>query len=361
VTLVGAQVVRPNGTLDENVAVVVRDGKIRRVVPADSVRDPNARRFDEAVVISPGLIDVFSLVGSGGQSLDTEPFVDPDANVLDAIDPSDEDFTAALRCGITAAMLAPSPHNLVAGTAATVRTYTDNGRLDVLRDQGPLLIAIGDEIVRQNRPPTSRAGALYELRNLTKQAQAGNAHPLVNAALAGQLDALVVCEQAMDVGTALDALGDTAARFGIVHSADAIDVAAQLRKQGSPVVVGPYTFASSRRVLLGAAALAGSNVDVAFSGGFPVSPPDSLRITAALAVRHGMDPASARRAITVVPARTAGVADRIGSIAPGKDGDLVVFSGDPLRLDSAVLEVYVKGVRVYAAANQDISAAGTRP
>jgi imidazolonepropionase-like amidohydrolase len=361
VTLLGGQVVRPDGSLGENLAVVVRDGKIRRLVPAASVRDQNARRFDSAVVICPGLIDVFSQVGTSGQSLDTEPFVDPDANVLDAMDPSDEDFAKALRCGITAAMVAPSPHNLVAGTAATVRTYGPDGQLDVLCDQGPLLFAFGDEILQQDRPPTSRAGALYELRNLVEQARAGSAHPLVNAALAGQMDALVVCPRAVDVATIRDAFGDAAARFGVVHTGDAIDMAAGLGGHERPVVVGPYTFASSRRVLLGAAALSKAGVEVAFSGRFPEFSADSLRITAALAVRHGMDPAAARRAITIAPARTAGVADRIGSIAPGKDGDLVVFSRDPLRPDAAVLEVYIKGVRVYAAANQDLSAAGTRP
>ena len=361
VTLVGGQVVRPDGTLGENLAVVVRNGKIRRLVPAASVRDQNARRFDSEVVICPGLIDVFSQVGTAGQSLNTEPFVDPDANVLDAIDPSDDDFATALRCGITAAMVTPSPHNLVAGTAATLRTYGDDGQLDVLCDQGPLLFAFGDQILRQDRPPTARAGAMFEFRNLVQQARAGSAHPLVNAALAGQMDALVVCPRAVDVGTVRNVLGDAAGRFGFVHTVDAIDVAAGLQGHDRPVVVGPYTFASSRRVLLGAAALSHSGVEVAFSGRFPEFPADSLRITAALAVRYGMEPASARRAITIAPARTAGVADRIGSIAPGKDGDLIVFSHDPLRLDAVVLEVYIKGVRVYAAANQDISAAGTRP
>jgi imidazolonepropionase-like amidohydrolase len=66
-----------------------------------------------------------------------------------------------------------------------------------------------------------------------------------------------------------------------------------------------------------------------------------------------MQPAAARRAITIAPAQTAGVADSIGSIVPGRDGDLVIFSNDPLRLDAKVLEVYVKGIRVYAAKNQE--------
>ena len=103
-----------------------------------------------------------------------------------------------------------------------------------------------------------------------------------------------------------------------------------------------------------------SKIDVAFRGGFPESPPEALRITAALAVRYGMEPAAARRAMTIAPAKIAGVAGRVGAIAPGRDGDLVVFSGDPLRLDKVVLEVYVRGVRVYDAVNQGALSTGER-
>jgi imidazolonepropionase-like amidohydrolase len=102
-------------------------------------------------------------------------------------------------------------------------------------------------------------------------------------------------------------------------------------------------------VLLGAAALANAGIDVAFRGGFPESASEALRLTASLAVRHGMDPGAARRAMTSAPAAVAGVADRIGAIAPSKDADIVVFSDDPLRMDAKVLEVYVQGVRVYVA------------
>jgi imidazolonepropionase-like amidohydrolase len=65
-----------------------------------------------------------------------------------------------------------------------------------------------------------------------------------------------------------------------------------------------------------------------------------------------MDPAKARQAITTVPAKVAGLTGRIGAIAPDHDADLVVFSGDPLRLDVTVQEVYVRGVRVYTLAKR---------
>ena len=199
------------------------------------------------------------------------------------------------------------------------------------------------------------------MRSLLAAAKKAKAHPRVNAVAAGRLDALVVCSSQLDVAAMQNVFGELASRLGIVHTADAIDLATDADGVRKPVVVGPYTFTSSRRVLLGAARLADAGVDVAFRGGLPQSAPDALRITASLAVRYGMDPAAARRAMTITPAKVAGLADRIGGLAPGKDADLVVFSRDPLRLDAAVLEVYVEGVRVYAGENQDSSSAGARP
>lgn len=201
---------------------------------------------------------------------------------------------------------------------------------------------------------------MHEFRTLLANARASKAHPRINAAVAGRLDALIFCQSGQDAAAARYALGDLAGQFVVVHNEDALDLAAHAKQLRRPVVVGPYTFSSSRRVMLGAAALAAGGVEVALRGGFPTSSPDGLRITAALAVRHGLDPAKARQAITTVPAKVAGLAGRIGAIAPGNDADLVVFSGDPLRLDATVQQVYVKGAGVYAPANRKRSVGGDR-
>ena len=51
---------------------------------------------------------------------------------------------------------------------------------------------------------------------------------------------------------------------------------------------------------------------------------------AGLAVNGGLDMEEAWRAITINPARATGIADRVGSLEPGKDGDLVIWTADPL-------------------------------
>ena len=74
-----------------------------------------------------------------------------------------------------------------------------------------------------------------------------------------------------------------------------------------------------------------------------------LHVSAALAVREGLDPAAALRAVTIVPARVLGLDDRLGSLEPGKDATLCVWSGDPLDARSRVETAWIEGRRVYGA------------
>ncbi|MHC4406682.1 MAG: hypothetical protein ACYTG0_44230, partial [Planctomycetota bacterium] len=97
ITLVADHTVMPDGSLAEDVAVVVRKGKIERISPAAESRGPGVRRLGPGSVLAPGMIDLFSSVGAVGETSETARFLDPDANAADALDPRHDDFTAALR------------------------------------------------------------------------------------------------------------------------------------------------------------------------------------------------------------------------------------------------------------------------
>ena len=68
--------------------------------------------------------------------------------------------------------------------------------------------------------------------------------------------------------------------------------------------------------------------------------------SAALAVKHGMAPAEALRAITLNPAEVLGLAERVGSLEVGKDADLVLWEGDPLDVRHRTLRVWQGGREV---------------
>jgi imidazolonepropionase-like amidohydrolase len=78
-----------------------------------------------------------------------------------------------------------------------------------------------------------------------------------------------------------------------------------------------------------------------------VVPVHLLIVQAALAVREGLDRDTALRAVTITPARIMRVADRIGSLVPGKDADVVIWSGDPFDIMSRVEIAYIAGREVY--------------
>ncbi len=355
------RVLLPDGTLASDMVVVVQDGKIIQIGKPTEFEGQVVRRAPAGSVICPGMIDLLATPSAVGQTVEDVHLLEPESNPLRVLDPRHRDFRTALEVGITSVMVGPAASNLVNGVCVTIRSHVAD-RFDVIRGDGPMLFAFGEGVWRRDRRPTSRAGAVLALRELVAQARNGKAHPQVNDAVAGKRDAWIVCSDKQDIVAVSQALGDARKWFGVFHSKDALDVAESVHGMRQPVVLGPYSLATGRRELLGAAELTNAGIDVAFRAGFPVANARALRLSASLAVRHGMDPAAARRAITIAPAKVAGVEERIGSIAKGKDADLVIFSGDPLRMDASVLEVYVLGQRVYWAKHQkNRSPAGAQP
>ena len=65
-----------------------------------------------------------------------------------------------------------------------------------------------------------------------------------------------------------------------------------------------------------------------------------------MAVKGGMDPYEALKAITLNPAEHLGIADRVGSIETGKDADLVICKGNPFTLESEIEAVFIDGIRI---------------
>jgi imidazolonepropionase-like amidohydrolase len=80
----------------------------------------------------------------------------------------------------------------------------------------------------------------------------------------------------------------------------------------------------------------------------------NIRFEAGNAVAYGMDWNAALRAITLTPAETFGVADRVGSLAPGKMADVVVWSGDPLEFASQPEHVFIAGREILQPSRQDL-------
>lgn len=341
----------PDGSLMKDVTVVIADGRIERVLQGKAdVKVDRTYRF-ETGVISPGLIDVGSTLGVVGDTVERKNSLDADASIVDSLDAYSSTLRDAGRAGITAAMLAPAAASAMPGACATVRTLAAKDVDRVLRGDGPVAVTLGSGSWDQDLGPSSRAGVLDALRNALRDAKAEGGTSRLARLARGELDVYVDAETDEDVDAATQLFG----RFGVAptirHTADLVGTSQELAENGSVVVVGPYTFTSDVRLLAGPASLGKAGCEVAFCGGLPMLEADALRVSAALAVRYGLDPAAARRGLTINAARVAGLGNRVGALTPGADADIVVFSADPLRLDARVVEVWVAGKRVHVAAS----------
>jgi imidazolonepropionase-like amidohydrolase len=353
-TLRGGKVMLADGTLAGGLAVVVRGDRIEGVSKEDEASLPGSVRLPPDAVISPGLIDAGSYLGALGQNRETARPVDSLARASLAVDPHHPDLRVALEAGVTAAMVCPEPGNVLSGRAVVFRTAPIGERLDILRDDGPLTFALGASVLQREREPTSRSGARLLLKEALSRARAPEGDPLLRSFLDGKIPGIVFCQAPEDVRAAFETFTESGRVPDFAYTSSAplgstVDFARQAAAGGASVISGPFDFRAPEVAARAPGLLAKAGVPVAFRGALPAASRHSLRLTAAVAALHGMEPAAARRALTSCAAEVCGVPDRVGSIAAGKDADIVIFSGDPLRLDSRVLEVYVRGTRAYRA------------
>jgi imidazolonepropionase-like amidohydrolase len=137
----------------------------------------------------------------------------------------------------------------------------------------------------------------------------------------------------------------------IDHGTEAAPLADRIAERGVPVLIGPLLTSRSKvelrnRSLANPGRLAAAGVELGIITDHPVVPIQLLHVQAALAVKEGLDPAAALRAVTLVPARVMGVDDRVGSLLAGKAATLSIWSGDPLDVRSRVEAAWIEGRQV---------------
>lgn len=349
---IASATLRPDGTLAEGLAVVIDDsGRISRVVAVDGAKLPDGttiRTFPPGSVLFPGLHDLFGRAGAPDERSESLRAIDSEARAATAIDPLRDDLDRARAAGVLRATVSPEPQNPVSGRAVTFATGT-RPSLEVLSED-TWVLCVGERALDALRSPTSRGG----LRLLLERWLAGDGSFL---SASDRSPPVVFCGDALDVRTTLDLFADVRTPI-LVLGSEAPRSAALLAERGVELaVVGPYTASTPPAERRGAARLAEAGVDVAFRSAFPGAAATSSLESARRAVRAGLDPAAARRALTVTPARIAGLADRHGTIEPGRVADLVVFSGDPLLPGSSVVAVLQGGREIPVAAPQESATA----
>lgn len=376
-----ATVLPADGRVIDDGIVVVRNGKIVAVGPAVDLAIPDgATVVDcEGGTITPGLVDASTTIGVASSDLNEQgEEVTPHLRVLDVIDPESKIFTRARRQGVTTVQINPGNKNVIGGLGAVVKTVGDTLADMLVLDVSGLRMTMGDEPSQGNRAirggtpvgifyrrPTTRMGVVWEARSAFFRAQKymeqqtipGEAQQtgfdpgleVLAQVLRGEMQVRTTARQEQDIRTALRLAEEFGYRTLVEEATEAWRVADELLAAEATVLFSSPSIEQARE---GAEIrwftlkrLADREVPFVICSGADVGSRPLMQ-EAMFAVRFGLTRDQALQAITSRPAAVLGIADRVGSIRPGLDADLVVWTGDPFEPTSAVHSVYVEGQEV---------------
>ncbi|MFN8118376.1 MAG: amidohydrolase [Micropruina glycogenica] len=359
--------------------MVITDGLIEALGP-DLQVPPDAEVIDASGRwVLPGFIDAHTHLGvdeaaEGWAGQDTNERTDPvtaQVRALDAINPAETGFADALTGGVTSVGVNPGSANVIGGLCVAIHTHGRTVDEMVLRSPCGVKAALGENPKRvygeQKKMPSTRLGTAAVLRQAfvdaqnyqAKRAGAGDGfegRDLKLEALAAVLEREIPwrqhCHRADDIATAMRVADEFGYDLVIDHGTEGFLIADLIAERGVPVLIGPLLTSRSKvelrnRSLANPGRLAAAGVEISIITDHPVVPVHFLVHQATLAVKEGLDPEVALRALTINPAKVLGVADRVGSLEVGKLGDVVIWSGDPLDVMQRALQVLIAGVSVY--------------
>jgi imidazolonepropionase-like amidohydrolase len=353
--------------------VLMRDGKIEKVGPAGEVRIPAGTRTIRGAVATPGLVDAHTVVGLSGiynvdhdqDQLDTSSPIQPELRAVDAYNPRERLVEWLRELGVTTIHTGHGPGALAAGQTMVAKTVGDTVAEAVVVPEAMVAMTLGPEVGENFDSPGTRAKGVAMLRADLVKAQE-YARKLESAeadkrpardlklealarVLAGELPALVTAHSAVDIATALRLADEFGFRLVLDGASEAYLMLDEIAAAGVPVVLHP-TMArlggETRSASLETAAkLADAGIPFAIQSGYEPYVPKTrvVLFEAAVAAANGLGFERALAAVTIDAARIVGVADRVGSLAPGKDADVVVYDGDPFEYASHVCHVIVGG------------------
>ena len=360
--------------------ILLADGKIA-AIGTDLTAPADAVVFDaDGLDVFPGFVDAHTHIGLDGYGIGYEgcdynemnDIWTPQLRAIDGINPRDPSLADARRAGVTCVCTGPGSANVLGGTFLAMKTVGERVDNMIVRDPVAMKCAFGENPKRCYRDKCDSTrmstaaflrGALMQARDYGARKQAANGDVTKMPAYNQKLEALLPvlareiplkahAHQANDIFTALRIAREFDLRLTLEHVTEGHLIADELAKEKDvPMAVGPsLTFASKFELqnksweTPGVLANAGCHVSIITDNS--VIPQQYLPLCAGMAVKAGMDPFDALKAITINPAEHIGVADHVGSLEVGKDADVVITNGCPFEVMTEVRAVFIDGVQV---------------
>lgn len=365
----------------ENGWMTVENGVITGLGPMGICpQQPGEEWLDlDGAHIYPGFIDAHTHLGMWEDGLtfegddgneETDP-ITPQLRAIDALNPMDRCFREALESGVTTVITGPGSANPIGGQLAAIKTA---GRcIDKMIVKAPVAMkmALGENPKTvyhgKNQTPVTRMATAALIREQLRKAERyldDTERALAEEdfdppeydikceallpLLRREIPAHIHCHRADDIFTAIRIAEEFQLDYVIVHGTEGHLITEELAEKKARVLSGPILCDRSKPELRNLTPacpgkLTEAGIQTALITDHPVIPIQYLPLCAGLALREGMDPEMALRAITIEPARICGLDDRLGSLAVGKDADFSVFRQNPLTIAAKPEKVFVGG------------------
>lgn len=357
------------------------DGKIV-AVGTDIAAPEGAEVIDaEGRLVTPGCVDAHCHIGLDNEAMgweghDYNEIVDPltpQMRAIDSINPQDEAFELAIRGGVTSACTGPGSANVVGGTFAAIKLTGKRIDKMIIKEAVAMKCAFGENPKRcygqgMKKSPMTRMATAALLRELLFKTQRylSDKEEGKNPAFDMKLEAMIPvikgelplkahAHRADDILTSIRVAREFGVRITLDHCTDGAVIADELAEEGLPAFIGPSLGNKSKIELKNKsfttpAVLHEAGVPISIITDAPVIPLQHLPMCAGLAVSAGLDEETAWRAITINPATQTGIGDRVGSLETGKDGDVVIWTANPINTVGAESYItVVDGKIVYRA------------
>ena len=366
-------------------AVLVRDGKIAAVGPAAAGQSAPVTIDAKGRWLTPGIIDIHShdgtyvapLTANDAEYSDVTEISSPNAAgnwVEHGINPQDPSFRRALESGVTMLQILPGSIPLIGGRSVVLKNVpaSDVTAMKVPRAAQGVKMSCGDNARShygsKGQSPNSRMGAIKMFREIFARSRAGRSEgkpppgdnmdaQTIHAILDGELPVHVHCYRADDMIGMLNLAKEFGFRITAFHHAtEAYKIPARLNQEGVCAVVWAdwwgFKTEAGDAIRANAAFVDASGGCVALHSDSPYMG-QRLTVEAAKAMAAGkregvtIAPERAIRWLTSNPAQMLGVGNRTGTIAVGRDADLVLWSGDPFSVYSHAEQVFIDGALVF--------------
>ncbi len=382
--LVGGRIITVKGPVINNGVILIgSDGRIKSVGKRGEITIPEEAEIIEVYgkTITPGFIDAHSHLGLIPEGLDWEysdvnDYYSPitaHIRAIDALDPYDEGFKDAVAGGVTTIYTGPGSANVIGGIGLVMKTYGRNLDEIIVNSEAAVKMALGPKRPREVKSklpyPTSRMGTVAMLRQWLMRAREYMEGKIKDDKLDQDDKAILevlsrVLRHEMLAKIHLSTSPDEI--YAIVRIIKEFDLKATidhvfggqlladiLAREKIAVVYGPpmiARFASFFKYVDDRAPVVmyKHGVNVSIMTDHPVIPEKHLRLLAAVTVKNGLTLNEALELITINPAKQLGLEDRLGSIEPGKEADLVVASDHPVKPTSTIEMVFVRGELAYS-------------